>query len=1015
MAQTSKPPAENEAHVAPNAKCNVLRPSITLSGVVLWPAFSHAAANAPAAQRGQTGVVLNHFHHTPGVMSIPPAGPQALAQAVPQWTTNEQLVPAGYDYDKQYAGQPLGGVDVDLFHGGVGVDLDDFDKFETFFSARRQEAPRVKELSIRFTVVDVIDDEDWFGKGELVFEGKVDGKSVGKTREMKVGSGEKSVGLAWANQAAAEVVVDVLGRTSPIPLAFSGIDVDVIADDSLGSVSAAVKPPWPTGPVSGCAANANFVVYWQVVPRLMTEQDKADVAPKDGGDPKKPEEQKLLDAHIGSRRTDEAGRFSFGGLRAGEYFLSLRGRLAFASIDGVGGEIQAPPADRHNGAKTAPLAAQKGKHALAVKVKIEADGTIHLFTRQEGAYAAYPERRLLGPTETLADIGPATPYRFYALPLVSKSNRVQWRACADELGHAFGADAAAIDTAMEASPILDLAALERFSTADSASSAVQAPAVDDLLKRTLLIGPAAGDRTMAYDHAYWCFAAPDATARTRGRFLPLHAKGFWADPQASDPRPLYRAFRKSKETFGRFALRFANPMLAGRDVRELKVRLSLWGDRNDFVCLRDDVFDGAVQKALVRFKRHRNPPLYRRRVEGANGQVDDAASVITSIVDAETYMALDAVTPTLTLDVVADRTDPNAPPDPAAPAFRMRRLLPNGLCRIQSHAAEIARQRLHAAGTVVPHSGFRTIAHNRRVYLTEPGHVLLWRFATAEPEADREHNGITTRVGGVVGRDGSVHAANAQATTADVRYDEPRGTYWGEHPNEWAADYSKHTTGQAADFHLQTGNAVPSRARVQWDTNALKLFGARRGNEQGAGKLWLEQAQVPLDAAANSPAITTSGTRDWIHLDTGDLVVPNDEYVLTERDLLGPRWDANILVVGRVTRGGRGLLGSRVELRTQGNVVVTSTFSDAEGNFSLRLRGAAIGAGYVVQAIHHLPWAYQSDPPAPVADTLSPAVVLNIGHAGQEVRVADLVVPAAAAAANAPAPNPPAAPAPPAP
>lgn len=663
--------------------------------------------------------------------------------------------------------------------------------------------------------------------------------------------------------------------------------------------------------------------------------------------------QRTLAQRVGMTRTDASGRFAFRGLRAGDYLLVMRGRVAIVENKNPGGEVSPAAENKHNGVETAALSSARGAHPLSAKIRIDAQGAATIFIKRDGAEVAYPIQRLLDPGKTQADVRIDTPYRFYALPLVVRSNTAQRDACKAQLAHAFNVEEARAETAIDAVAMLDLGALATFPTAEQPPAAVMPEGtIEEVMKRTLFIaGEGQNPRTMAWDHVYWCFLAQADVVKNRGRFAPVDNAGVFAGEH------LYGAATKTKDSYGRYALRFIDgAVLTGRDIRELKIRLCLWGSATNFVDLRNDQLNAAVRDALLRFKRDRE--LFRRRVNGARNAVDDPASVVTSIVDRETYEALDTATPSVTLASVAERRDPRM--------MGTALLTEEGYDRILFYAVEIARRRIVRSNAVNVHSSFRTVAGNRRVYL-QPGHELHWRLASNAPSQVMEHGGFTTTIQGTRGRDGSTHTAGQRATNADVIWDAPRGTYYGERGAEWAADYSKHTTGRAIDYDYTRG----SDGQIQWDNNAMVLFGASRPAHV-AGRLWLEPA------AGGGGA----GTSGWIHLDTGDLPNNIPEYVLTEEDAAGPRWNSAIIVRGRVTRNGSARLGARVQLMRAGAVVAT-TYADARGDYSVRFAGPSTDV-YTVQASFVPGYPYQATPANPPARVSSAVTPVAITWAGAE-------------------------------
>jgi hypothetical protein len=597
-----------------------------------------------------------------------------------------------------------------------------------------------------------------------------------------------------------------------------------------------------------------------------------------------------------------------------------------------------------------------------------------------------PTERLLEPGQTADNTTATTPYRFYALPLVVASNAGQWSACTEQIRRAFGVTAEQAGAAMRATPVLDLNALYRWQCAGALGGGATAAVItqdaptDELLKRTLLVSGAAANQalSMAYDHAFWHFASGTATAKTRAPAVPLGVAGFF-----SGANHLYGRATKTKDTYGRFALRFVEPTdLDGRDIRELKIRLILWGNHDNFINIAHDRFNQALREALLRFKRDRD--LFRARVNLSNGNPDELRCVIVTILDKETYEALDAAIPSLGIEDLPT-TD-----DPIHPGINL--LPPDGYSRIVFYAAEIARRRIAPTQTLREHSSYRTLDYNRRVYLNNTN--IRWRLASDAPAQTIEHGGFTTTISGVTGLDGSNHAAGATVTKTPqtIRYGEPRGTYrsnaaqGGDH---WAPDYSMHTTGRALDFCLDRSHdqshgvaAGSPSPQVQRDTDALTLFGASRSTHVD-NRLWLEPAY---------PGVSW-GTKTWIHLDTGDIPIGSEEFVLTTADIHGPRWDATLIVRGRVTRGGQARLGAHVELM-DGDTPVAETYANRHGDYSLRVRELpARATDYAVRATFAVQYIYQPPPATPVPDVTSEPVAVAFTYPGEEV-TADITLPA---------------------
>lgn len=644
---------------------------------------------------------------------------------------------------------------------------------------------------------------------------------------------------------------------------------------------------------------------------------------------------------VSSAVADANGRVSFAGVPPGEYVLYLRGRMSFVENASPGGPASSAT-DRHNGIDVDALARCRARPAQALKVVLDAQGNLTAFLLTTDAQGQKSETsiaaaRYLGPEESAQSVSASTPYALYALPLVSASNSEQWRAAVRSVASALFVTEAQAESALSQTPVLDLAALQGWECGLMPVIG-QGAALEQLLQSTLLVSASGPATTVAWDHAVWSFSSASATEKTRAWWLPLGEPGFFSGQGA-----LYALASKTRDAYGRSMLRALDPPLEGRDVRELKTRLVLWGSHPDFVDLRNDRFDRALSQALLRFKC--NEHLFRLRVDDAHGNPDPARCVITSIVDAETYRALDARGPSHSLAEIADRKDPTSPGIPL--------LTEQGYCRLILHAAEHARARINPKHPIHVHSSFRTLAHNRHVYLG-PGHQLRWRLASDAGPTQIQHGVFTTTIQGVPGADGSAHAAHALATIHTVLDDEPRGTYVGEPGAEWAADYSNHTTGKAFDFDLARGGAVE---QIQRDTDAIVLFGASRQNHL-PGRIWLEPRKTPAAA----------GTTDWIHMDNGDLPAAKDEFALTDDDVRGPRWDASAIVTGTATLGGQPRLGARLDL-LDGTSVVATTYADREGKYSLRARGIAADAGRLsVRASFDVSYPFQRP------ETDSPAV-----------------------------------------
>ncbi|MFQ5806159.1 MAG: hypothetical protein ACE5I3_06905 [Phycisphaerae bacterium] len=126
----------------------------------------------------------------------------------------------------------------------------------------------VTNVMVTLERIHVINDEDWFGKGELYFEGNVDGMPIARSATFKAGSGEDITlsGPSWRK------VVDVRAKAS-FQLVLRGHDEDLIWDDDLGTVTATVRKnadgEWPDGTFSRTSTSpADFVLHYRVEPVL---------------------------------------------------------------------------------------------------------------------------------------------------------------------------------------------------------------------------------------------------------------------------------------------------------------------------------------------------------------------------------------------------------------------------------------------------------------------------------------------------------------------------------------------------------------------------------------------------------------------------------------------------------------------------------------------------------------------------------------------------------------------------
>jgi hypothetical protein len=136
----------------------------------------------------------------------------------------------------------------------------------------------VTNVMVTLERIHVINDEDWLGKGELYFEGDVDGIPIPRSQIFERGSGE-DIDLSGPNW---QKVVDVRNKDS-FQLMLRGRDEDLIWDDELGTVRATIRKnaagEWPDGPDSRTSTNpADFTLHYRVEPVLALNPARPETA-----------------------------------------------------------------------------------------------------------------------------------------------------------------------------------------------------------------------------------------------------------------------------------------------------------------------------------------------------------------------------------------------------------------------------------------------------------------------------------------------------------------------------------------------------------------------------------------------------------------------------------------------------------------------------------------------------------------------------------------------------------------
>jgi hypothetical protein len=136
----------------------------------------------------------------------------------------------------------------------------------------------VTNVMVTLERIHVIDDNDWLGRGELYFQGNVDGTAINRSQIYRRSSGE-DIELSGSNW---RKVVDVRGRDS-FELMLRGWDDDLIWDDDLGTVRVTIRKnadgEWPDGTFSQTAANpADFTLHYRVEPVLALNPARPETA-----------------------------------------------------------------------------------------------------------------------------------------------------------------------------------------------------------------------------------------------------------------------------------------------------------------------------------------------------------------------------------------------------------------------------------------------------------------------------------------------------------------------------------------------------------------------------------------------------------------------------------------------------------------------------------------------------------------------------------------------------------------
>src|SRR6185295_13313681 len=118
-----------------------------------------------------------------------------------------------------------------------------------------------KRYTVLFESVDVVNDEDTAGSGELFFTGSVNSMSTGTSRQFDVSSGRTAelTDAMWQRSV-------VLAPTDSLVVEFSGFDADVFGSDSLGSIKDTfAAPDFGEGVHQTTSSNGDFVIHYRIV------------------------------------------------------------------------------------------------------------------------------------------------------------------------------------------------------------------------------------------------------------------------------------------------------------------------------------------------------------------------------------------------------------------------------------------------------------------------------------------------------------------------------------------------------------------------------------------------------------------------------------------------------------------------------------------------------------------------------------------------------------------------------
>jgi len=136
----------------------------------------------------------------------------------------------------------------------------------------------VTNIRVILKRIHVTDDEDWFGAGELYFQGDVGGARIDRSPTFRASSDSDIplTGPAW------DKIIDVRGRTH-IELVLHGFDEDVFSDDSLGTarvrIAKSAAGEWPRGEFDVASSNpADFTLHYSVEPILALNPARPETA-----------------------------------------------------------------------------------------------------------------------------------------------------------------------------------------------------------------------------------------------------------------------------------------------------------------------------------------------------------------------------------------------------------------------------------------------------------------------------------------------------------------------------------------------------------------------------------------------------------------------------------------------------------------------------------------------------------------------------------------------------------------